>query len=50
VPAVWKLYEAACRHLGPVPALIEWDTDVPALDVLLSEAALATSVRAATHG
>jgi uncharacterized protein (UPF0276 family) len=50
VPAVWKLYEAACRHLGPVPALIEWDTDVPTLDILLSEAALASSVRAAAHG
>lgn len=38
-PAVWQLYEAALRHLGPVPTLIEWDTDIPALDVLLDEAA-----------
>ncbi|MFP5393859.1 MAG: DUF692 family multinuclear iron-containing protein, partial [Gammaproteobacteria bacterium] len=36
--AVWQLYEAALAHLGRVPTLIEWDTDVPPLDVLLDEA------------
>jgi uncharacterized protein (UPF0276 family) len=36
--AVWYLYVAACARFGQVPTLIEWDTDVPALDVLLSEA------------
>jgi hypothetical protein len=46
---VWDLYAAACRQLGPVPTLIEWDTDVPALDVLLGEAAAAASVCAAAH-
>jgi uncharacterized protein len=35
---VWRLYAHALRRLGPVPTLIEWDTDVPALDVLLDEA------------
>jgi uncharacterized protein (UPF0276 family) len=35
---VWRLYEAALRLFGPVPTLIEWDTDVPALGVLLAEA------------
>jgi uncharacterized protein len=35
---VWKLYEAALERFGPVPALIEWDTDVPPLEVLLDEA------------
>lgn len=35
---VWSLYELALRHCGAVPTLIEWDTDVPALDVLLDEA------------
>lgn len=39
--AVWQAYEAALRQLGPVPTLIEWDTDIPALDVLLDEAAQA---------
>jgi uncharacterized protein (UPF0276 family) len=38
VPAVWDLYRAALAQLGPAPTLIEWDTDVPALDVLVSEA------------
>jgi uncharacterized protein (UPF0276 family) len=41
---VWSLYEEACRRFGPRPTLIEWDTDLPALDVLLSEAAQASAV------
>jgi hypothetical protein len=40
-PEVWRLFEAALQRFGPVPTLIEWDTDVPALDVLVAEAALA---------
>ena len=40
-PDVWRLFEAALRRFGPVPTLIEWDTDVPALDVLVAEAGLA---------
>ena len=35
---VWKLYAAALRHFGLVPTLIEWDTNLPALEVLLDEA------------
>ena len=35
--AVWTLYGHAIARFGPVPTLIEWDTDVPALDVLLDE-------------
>jgi uncharacterized protein (UPF0276 family) len=38
VPAVWDLYRVALSQLGPSPTLIEWDTDVPALDVLVAEA------------
>jgi uncharacterized protein (UPF0276 family) len=38
---VWRLYEAALARFGPVPALIEWDTDLPSLEVLLEEAAKA---------
>jgi len=38
---VWRLYEKALARFGPVPTLVEWDTDVPALDVLLEEAAKA---------
>ena len=43
-PAVWAVCEHALRRLGPLPVLVEWDTDVPALDVLLGEAAHAASL------
>jgi len=36
--AVWQLYQFALAHVGPVPTLIEWDTDVPAWPVLQAEA------------
>ncbi len=42
--AVWTLYRQAILHFGAVPTLMEWDTDVPELDVLLGEAAHADSV------
>jgi uncharacterized protein (UPF0276 family) len=42
-PQVWALYAAALQRFGPVPTLIEWDTDVPPLDVLIEEAATAES-------
>lgn len=45
-PAVWELYAQACRLLGAVPALIEWDTDIPELSVLLGEAATAKRLQA----
>jgi uncharacterized protein len=38
---VWALYREAVQRFGPVPTLIEWDTDIPPLDMLLDEAALA---------
>ncbi len=38
-PPVWDLYSQALRLYGPKPTLIEWDTDIPALEVLLEEAA-----------
>lgn len=37
-PEVWSLYDAALQRFGAVPTLIEWDTHVPPLDVLLDEA------------
>ena len=40
-PPVWTLYREALARFGAVPALIEWDTDVPALEVLLEEAEIA---------
>jgi uncharacterized protein (UPF0276 family) len=45
-PPVWTVYAHAVQKLGRVPTLIEWDTDLPALDVLLDEAALANAVQA----
>ena len=39
--AVWDLYHAALLRLGPVPTLVEWDTNLPELAVLLDEVARA---------
>ena len=40
VPApVWALYAEALARFGAIPTLIEWDTDIPPLEVLLAEAA-----------
>ncbi len=36
---VWRLYEYALLQIGPRPTLIEWDSDIPALGVLMGEAA-----------
>lgn len=41
VNPVWALFRHAVHRFGAVPTLIEWDTDVPELDVLLDEAARA---------
>lgn len=41
---VWVLYGHARARFGAVPTLIEWDTDIPSLDVLLDEAARARRV------
>jgi uncharacterized protein (UPF0276 family) len=37
-PAVWRLYEEALRRFGPVPTLVEWDSAVPPLEILVGEA------------
>ena len=47
-PAVWQIYRHAVARFGAVPTLIEWDTDVPALEVLLDEAATARAIVSAT--
>jgi uncharacterized protein (UPF0276 family) len=48
---VWSLYEHACRCFGAKPTLIEWDTDLPVLDVLLGQADQASAIarREVTH-
>jgi len=37
-PDVWALFDHALQRFGPRPTLIEWDTALPSLDVLLDEA------------
>ena len=44
---VWALYAEAVRRFGYRPTLVEWDNDLPALEVLLGEAARAASLVAA---
>lgn len=41
---VWALYREAISRFGRVPTLIEWDTEVPPLAVLLDEAAKADRI------
>jgi uncharacterized protein (UPF0276 family) len=38
---VWQLYAETLARFGPVATLIEWDNDIPALAVLVAEAAKA---------
>jgi uncharacterized protein len=47
--AVWDLYRAALRRFGAVPALIEWDNDIPELEVLMAEAVKADALREDAH-
>jgi uncharacterized protein (UPF0276 family) len=41
---VWNLYGEALTRVGPMPTLIEWDTDLPPLATLLDEARKADDV------
>ena len=44
IPEVWALYAEALARFGPLPTLIEWDTNVPTLHVLLEESAQAATL------
>ncbi|MFY8093706.1 MAG: DUF692 domain-containing protein [Niveispirillum sp.] len=44
---VWALYDIALRRFGPRPTLVEWDTALPPLPLLLAQAAKADAVREA---
>jgi len=46
---VWNLYQKVISLWGPIPTLIEWDTNVPELEVLLGEAAKAQSILDGIH-
>ena len=48
--AVWRLYELAIGRFGPVPTLIEWDTNLPELSVLVGEATRAQTCLDVAHG
>ena len=45
-PEVWRVYEHALKRFGALPTLVEWDTDLPAFDVLLGEAEQASGLMA----
>jgi uncharacterized protein len=47
---VWDLYAFAIARFGPLPTLIEWDTNIPELSVLAAEAARADELLEATRG
>jgi uncharacterized protein len=47
---VWQLYVEAIAMVGNKPTLIEWDTDIPALSVLLDEANHADQILAQSAG
>lgn len=42
--AVWRLYEIVIARRGPVPTLIEWDSDIPDWPVLRAEALAAQAI------
>jgi len=42
---VWALYAAAIQRLGDIPTLIEWDSELPGVEVLAAEAQRADRVR-----
>ena len=48
-PAVWALFERACGQFPNVPVLIEWDSNIPPVDVLVAESRTAKVVQARGH-
>lgn len=45
-PLVWNLYEKVCQTISvDIPTLIEWDTDIPDISVLIEESQKADSIR-----
>ena len=46
---VWRLFAAAVDCFGPRPTLIEWDTDIPPLPMLLGEAGKADRILESHH-
>nr|MBA3753950.1 DUF692 family protein [Nitrospira sp.] len=48
-PEVWSLYQWAIDHFGPRPTLIEWDTNMPPLAVLVDQAIQADVILGGCH-
>lgn len=42
--AVWRVYALALERFGAVPTIVEWDNNIPALEVLLGEAGKASAL------
>jgi len=42
--AVWKLYEIVIGRCGPVPTLVEWDSNIPDWPILKADAAAAQAI------
>ena len=47
---VWELYRRAVARFGAVPTLVEWDNNIPALEVLVAEALRADGILGEVHG
>jgi len=45
-PSGWALLRQTLEHLGPVPTVLAWDSDLPGLAVLLDEVRLASELMA----
>jgi uncharacterized protein len=48
--AVWKLFEIVVSRCGPVPTLVEWDSNIPDWPILKAEAAAAQAILDRCHG
>lgn len=46
---VWDLYRRTIARTGPLPTLIEWDSQLPALDRLVAEARHADAIAGVPH-
>ena len=48
--SVWHLYGQAVRRFGAISTLIEWDTDIPEIEILLGEVKRAKAILANIQG
>ncbi|VVC77278.1 hypothetical protein AQUSIP_26050 [Aquicella siphonis] len=49
IPAVWDLFRLAIQYLGRKPTIIEWDSNLPALETLCLEAYRAETILRETY-